>query len=371
MYDGAEEHFTRALELDRRVFGDDDPQTLGSQQQLGRLRRVQGRFEEARKLYEDTLARRRRVQGENHPDTVGAINDVAVILDRLGSPEAESMYREARQRFMALAGPDDPETLRATGNLGQLLARVGKYDEAERLLRESYEGRRRTIGDDHPDTINISTRLAFAMRYRKAWGDAELLMRDALERSRRVFGENHPNTIFAENGLAQLLIDQHKYDEGISRDLHALEQARKVLGDENIDTLGIMVASAGALTNAGRADQAEPLARRGVRRSSQDAAAQTTRALIRAAQGLAILLQQQQRWQDALPIAKDGYDRLREPGRVQLEPYERTRYLSSYGVILCKLGQHEAAIDPLSVARGTSRKRVTRISRQLHPCCGA
>ena len=359
MYDAADEHFTRALAIDRRVLGDDDPQTLGSQQQLGRLRRAQGNFEEARKLYEDTLARRRRVQGENHLDTIGAINDAAVILDRLGSPGAEKMYRQARAGFMKLAGPDDAETLRTTGNLGQLLVRLGQYDEAEQLLRESYQGRRRVLGEDHPDTINISTRLAWVMRYRKAWNDAESMMRDALQRSRRVFGENHPNTIFAENGLAQLLIDQGNYDEGIACDLHALKQARKALGNENIDTLGIMVAAAGALARAGREAEAEPIAREAYAGLLKTRGPDHPRT-IRAAQGLVVLLRHRQRWQEALPIAKHGYERLREPGRVQLEPYERTSYLASYGVILSKLGRHEDAIDPLTFARAAHREERDR-----------
>jgi tetratricopeptide (TPR) repeat protein len=116
-----------------------------------------------------------------------------------------------------------------------------------------------------------------------------------------------------------------------------------------------MLATASALTTAGREAEAEPLAREAYSGLLKARGADHPRT-IRAAQNLVLLLRQQQRWQEALPIAKDGYDRIREPGRVQLEPYERARYLSSYGVILSQLGQHEAALEPLSVARAALRE---------------
>ena len=355
LYEQAEAQFARALELDRQVLGPDDPQTLESQQHLGRLRRVQGRYEEARTVYEDTLARRRRVLGEHHADTAGAINDLAVVLDRMGSPDAEATYRLALERFTALAGPDDPETLRVTGNLGQLLQRIGRYDEAERLLRRSFEGRRRTLGEDHPDTIAISTRLAYTMRHRNAWAEAEALMREALDRSARVLGPEHPGTIWAENGLAQLLGEQGKYDEAIPRYLHALELSRKTLGDDNVETLGLMSSAASMLFNAGRAADAEPLLR--------EAWGGLTKArgpdhplTIATAQNLCMQLRYQQRWAEALPIAKDGYERLREPGRVQFEPVRRAAFLGSYGICLSRLGRHEEAIEPLKVAREALRE---------------
>jgi len=354
-YDAADEHFTRALEIDRQVLGQDDPQTLASLQQLGRLRRMQGRLDEAKELYEQTLSRRRRVLGEEHRDTIGSINDMAVLLDRLGSPQAEAMYRQALERTRAVAGPDDPETLRVTGNLGQYLTRVGKYEEAERLLRESYTGRRRTLGDDHPDTINISTRLAFVMKYRDAWNEAESLMRDALQRSVRVFGEDHPNTIWAENGLAQLLVDQGKYEEGVSRYLHALEQARKVLGSEYDGTLGLMQAAASALSKASRGAEAQSLMREAIAGLVKVRGPDHPTTIL-ATQNLVIMLRYEKRWSDALPLAKDGYDRLREPGRVAFDPTVRAAFLCSYGTCLSQLGRHEEAIEPLTIAREALRQ---------------
>ena len=44
-------------------------------------------------------------------------------------------------------GDRHPDTLGSIYNLGMLLAKQGKYDEAEPLLRESLEAHRETLGD--------------------------------------------------------------------------------------------------------------------------------------------------------------------------------------------------------------------------------
>jgi hypothetical protein len=46
------------------------------------LRRL-GEHQAARELDEDTLARRRRVLGEDHPDTLASANNLAMDLDEL------------------------------------------------------------------------------------------------------------------------------------------------------------------------------------------------------------------------------------------------------------------------------------------------
>ncbi len=80
----------RALDEDtlarrRRVLGEDHPDTLSLGQQP-RPRPVTGwvTYEQARTLDEDTLARRRRVLGEDHPDTLASASNLAADLSRVG-----------------------------------------------------------------------------------------------------------------------------------------------------------------------------------------------------------------------------------------------------------------------------------------------
>jgi hypothetical protein len=88
-----EHQAARELEEDtlarrRRVLGQDHPSTLRSAGQLADDLRNLGEHQAARELEEDTLARRRRVLGEDHPDTMTSATNLAVDLSKLGEHQA-------------------------------------------------------------------------------------------------------------------------------------------------------------------------------------------------------------------------------------------------------------------------------------------
>jgi len=56
----------------RRVLGQDHPDTLSSASSSAYHLRVLGEYQAARELDEDTLARRRRVLGQDHPRTLSS-----------------------------------------------------------------------------------------------------------------------------------------------------------------------------------------------------------------------------------------------------------------------------------------------------------
>ena len=63
----------------RRDLGEDHPDTLAAASNLAVSLRAAGEYQAARELDEDTLARCRRVLGEDHPDT-GASATFAIFL---------------------------------------------------------------------------------------------------------------------------------------------------------------------------------------------------------------------------------------------------------------------------------------------------
>ncbi len=76
------------LARSRRVLGEDHPDTLTSANNLARDLSELGDYQQARTLDEDTLARRRRVLGEDHPDTLASAENLAEVLRKLGEAPA-------------------------------------------------------------------------------------------------------------------------------------------------------------------------------------------------------------------------------------------------------------------------------------------
>ncbi len=71
----------------RRVLGEDHPDTLISASNLAALLRAAGQVQAARELDEDTLARRRRILGEDHPDTQRSAARLAAADDDEAGPD--------------------------------------------------------------------------------------------------------------------------------------------------------------------------------------------------------------------------------------------------------------------------------------------
>jgi hypothetical protein len=69
----------------RHVLGDSHPDTLSSANNLAHVLRLQGEYEEARRLDEGTLRHREEVLGEDHPDTLSSANNLVIDLVELGA----------------------------------------------------------------------------------------------------------------------------------------------------------------------------------------------------------------------------------------------------------------------------------------------
>ena len=66
------------------MLGEEHPDTLLSMNNLAVTYRSLGRWNEAVKVFEACLEIKKRVLGEKHPDTLYSMNGLAATYDRLG-----------------------------------------------------------------------------------------------------------------------------------------------------------------------------------------------------------------------------------------------------------------------------------------------
>jgi Tetratricopeptide repeat len=105
-------------------------------------------------LDEDTLARRRRDLGEDHPDTLAAGSNLAVSLRAAGEYQAaRELDEDTLARRRRVLGEDHPDTLAAAFQLVCALSELGEHHAARELNDDIIARRRRVLGDEHPETI--------------------------------------------------------------------------------------------------------------------------------------------------------------------------------------------------------------------------
>jgi hypothetical protein len=128
---------------------------------LAEIFRRKGDYDHALPLFEECLAKRKRVLGEDHPDTLSSLNNLASLLDDKGDYDrALPMYEEYLEKGKRILGEDHPDTLGSLNGLAVLFDNMGDYDRALPLYEECLAKRKRVLGEDHPDTLGSLNNLA-------------------------------------------------------------------------------------------------------------------------------------------------------------------------------------------------------------------
>ena len=120
-----------------------------------------GDQEKALAQHERAIALRRQELGPGHPETVGGMNDLAIILLQMGkSAEAQEILEEVVAVKRRTLGPEDKGTLHAMTNLSIALAMQGLLEDAAKLVEEYLEIQRRVEGPESIFTLRSTYNLA-------------------------------------------------------------------------------------------------------------------------------------------------------------------------------------------------------------------
>jgi len=112
-------------------------------------------LEEAEELFRAVMDGYTKRGGGDDIKTLGAINNLAVLLAQVGSlSQSEALHCQALAGFKrGAAGGSSVEVSASLYNLGVCCLAQGKVVEAEALLKESLEGFRSLKGDKDPSTL--------------------------------------------------------------------------------------------------------------------------------------------------------------------------------------------------------------------------
>ncbi len=260
LFPEAESLYRAAVDLRAQTLGEDDPETMRSLNNLAVLYMNLGRFGEAEPIYVECLDRRTRVLGAEHPDTLTSMNNLAILYRRLGRyDEAEPLYRRTLATQRRVLGDTHPDTARSMNNLAELCRNQDRLDEAEPLHLEALAARRAELGDDHLETLSSMNNLAEVYRMQGRLADAGRLHRDSLEIKRRLLGDDHYDTAITVHNLACLQREMGEYEEA----RQGFETAQRVfeaaLGPTHPFVIENLVQHAELLRRAGDDDGAAEL----------------------------------------------------------------------------------------------------------------
>jgi eukaryotic-like serine/threonine-protein kinase len=207
-YQKAEPHIRTAIELDRKLHGARDPDTLRVTSLLGSLLDQTDRRAEAESLLADNLSHCRASLGALDPITLDAAFRWGVLLWHAGrSDEAESVLRKNVDDRSRVLKPEHPDTLRSMYVLSRVLTELRRFADAERFAYQYAHDIKCANGNNHPDNILALTNRADVERAQGKLTQAEHYHHQAATEAERIFGAGHPASIAAADRYKRFLAE--------------------------------------------------------------------------------------------------------------------------------------------------------------------
>jgi tetratricopeptide (TPR) repeat protein/tRNA A-37 threonylcarbamoyl transferase component Bud32 len=238
LYNEAQQQVEQALKLRRQVRGEDHPDTLSAMTDLAGIYDLQGKIPQAQSLYQKVLDVRRRMLGEENPATLSSMNYVAVMYEKQGQyAQAEILQRKALEILTRVSGEENYDTISAMVDLALIYVRLGKFADAEALDIKGVEIMRRVFGEEHPDTLTGMNNLAQVYYRQGKYAQAEELQSKIVETRRRILGPEHNDTLISVSNLAVIYLGERKYAQAETLLTQNLEILLRVFGPDHPNTL--------------------------------------------------------------------------------------------------------------------------------------
>ncbi|HME40879.1 MAG TPA: serine/threonine-protein kinase [Steroidobacteraceae bacterium] len=184
---------------------------------------IQQQWSLAKQTYERALEVDRRVLGDDHPRVAMRLNNLAIVAQNMGDLKlAETQYRDAIRRDERAYGDHHPETGLARGNYGLLLQREGRLAEAEPHLRSALDVVFKLYGPDNYNVAYARVSLAMLLHDQGNLPEAESEFRQALAVYDKSLPANHQYRASALMHFARLLVDRGKPAEALAKSQESL-----------------------------------------------------------------------------------------------------------------------------------------------------
>jgi tetratricopeptide (TPR) repeat protein len=353
----AAQFYQLASEIRQTNPGSDHPDYAESQLGLAQVLQNMGRLEEAEPLFRQAVQVYRAALGENAMPTLRARHSFALFLQARGQMGAALQELEqAAERLEEVVGPRSPMLTQLLGDQARMLGGIGDHLQAEQLFarietihREAFPQditlqaqdlvnqaiAARALGDfaaaengllqalrllqqhrpnDHPDLLTVAGMLATTLAQQERLEEADGLFSHVVDRTRAVLGQMHPAVGPLLIERAGLAMNRGQLAEALALYREAADVVRGGQGEDNGDYVNLLRMQATVLHLLGESDQAEALLKQRVA-ILRRLFGPSSSIVAPAQQALADFLRQRQRYDDAIPLARQAYETLRRASR--------------------------------------------------------
>jgi tetratricopeptide (TPR) repeat protein len=153
--DGTFTEFQEALQIQKKLLGEEHPIVAASWNNLGAIQYQKGDFTTAAEYYRQALEIQQKVLGAEHVDTAGTHSNLGIALKHLGEyPAAMDAAKESLRIRQKLLPLDSPDVAASHYALGQLYSEIGELDLALEEYKKSTKIQESVYGLRSPITAS-------------------------------------------------------------------------------------------------------------------------------------------------------------------------------------------------------------------------
>ncbi len=236
--DDAEYQYSEALKICRKELGDEHPDTLAAMELLAASLWELGRFDDAEALDREIVRIWRSFRGDEDHDTLLAMRNLTVTLYRRGKlDEAQAWDGKCLDMSIRLRGEEHPFTLRWFKSEASILLLRGKLDAAEKRARRGYDiGVEAGLLED-PSVIWCMYMLGVVFENKGDFDKAGFWWSEVVDVLKGKYGDRHSETLRIMNRVALALREGNKLEELRDLNTEILRIRRKVRGEDHPDVL--------------------------------------------------------------------------------------------------------------------------------------
>lgn len=166
---------------------------------LARASSLQGRYQDAVRLYRNALRLVNNTLGRDHPEALTTENNYTWALYDLDErQDIRVRLEDILQRRTEILGSDHSSTLFSVEALGAYFFDQEMYNVALEWFEKAVAGNKRLHGMAHPQTVETMISVARCLLYLERGADT--LYKEALDAGKRVLGPDHPEILsFAQD----------------------------------------------------------------------------------------------------------------------------------------------------------------------------